>query len=373
VRVSGKPVCFVAAIVACVLVGLIVPSAADPAGQITEVATGGVTAGFSANAGPDGITTGPDGNVWFTEDTGKSIGRITPSGAVSEFSSGITGSSLFDIAPGSDGNLWFTEFASPGIIGKITTAGAITEVATGGVTAGFTAGNVEGITAGPDGNLWFTEPFHPAVARITPSGTVTEFTTGLTADPRFIVTGPDGNLWFTEEGNPGIIGKITTAGAITEVATGGVTAGFTANSDPRHIAVGADGNLWFTEVGGQRLARITTSGVVTEFSAGLSAGVSLEDINGGCDGNLWFTSTAEGSLPEIGRITTAGVITEFSAGLSPGASPYRIVAGPNQNMWFTEVNDPGRIATIGACGAPVPPPTPPSAPAAVVITPAFTG
>ena len=39
---------------------------------------------------PDGIAAGPDGNLWFTEDDGDRIGRITPAGVVTEFSAGIT-------------------------------------------------------------------------------------------------------------------------------------------------------------------------------------------------------------------------------------------------------------------------------------------
>jgi len=31
------------------------------------------------------ITTGPDGNLWFTEEHGNRIGRITPSGLITEF------------------------------------------------------------------------------------------------------------------------------------------------------------------------------------------------------------------------------------------------------------------------------------------------
>ena len=48
-------------------------------------------------------------------------------------------------------------------------------------TSGITGNqNPTSITAGPDGNLWFTESGGPgALARITPLGTVTEFTTGL--------------------------------------------------------------------------------------------------------------------------------------------------------------------------------------------------
>ena len=41
-------------------------------------------------SGPRGITAGPDGNIWFAEDGGNRIGRITPAGVVTEFSAGIT-------------------------------------------------------------------------------------------------------------------------------------------------------------------------------------------------------------------------------------------------------------------------------------------
>src|SRR4051812_37018865 len=34
---------------------------------------------------PAGITTGPDGNLWFAESGAGRIGRMTPSGALTEF------------------------------------------------------------------------------------------------------------------------------------------------------------------------------------------------------------------------------------------------------------------------------------------------
>ena len=43
-------------------------------------------------------------------------------------------------------------------------------------------------------------------------------------------------------------------------------------SQPRAITAGADGNLWFTEPSGNRIGRISPSGAVTEFSAGITAG-----------------------------------------------------------------------------------------------------
>ena len=43
------------------------------------------SAGISAGSRPSGIAAGPDGNLWFTESDASRIGRITPSGVVSEF------------------------------------------------------------------------------------------------------------------------------------------------------------------------------------------------------------------------------------------------------------------------------------------------
>jgi virginiamycin B lyase len=39
----------------------------------------------TSNGGPQGITAGPDGNLWFAEFFGGNIGRITRSGTVTEF------------------------------------------------------------------------------------------------------------------------------------------------------------------------------------------------------------------------------------------------------------------------------------------------
>jgi len=92
-------------------------------------------AGISAGAFPLNITTGPDGNLWFTELDGQRIGRITPRGVVTEFGAGITaGGKPVDIKAGPDGNLWFTERVG-NRIGRITPAGEVTEFSAG-ITAG---------------------------------------------------------------------------------------------------------------------------------------------------------------------------------------------------------------------------------------------
>ena len=186
-------------------------------GTITEFTTGIVA---TPSASPQAITAGPDGNLWFTEFIGalsttagsgvsvvpgslSAIGRITPTGTVTEFTSGITAGAVpIGIAAGPDGNVWFTEW-SGNRIGRITPTGMVTEF-TSGITA---SAGLSGIAAGPDGNLWFTEETNSAIGRITPTGTVTEFTTGIFGfDPQVITAGPDGNMWFTDEDNA--IGRI---------------------------------------------------------------------------------------------------------------------------------------------------------------------
>ena len=230
------------------------------------------------------------------------------------------------ITAGPDGNLWFTE-AGAGRIGNITTNGSITQFQ---LSNSF-AGPGPGITTGSDNNLWFVEAQANKIGKITTAGVVTEYpivtSFEISSTPNDIVSGPDGNLWFTED-NVGKIGKITMAGVITEYA---VPSG--ASSFPAFISAGPDSNLWFTEQNANKIGKITTAGAVTEFSLPASESQPA-GITAGPDGNLWF---AERASSKIGTITTAGAITEFaSAGTL--AAPVGITTGPDGNIWFTEFN-----------------------------------
>ena len=272
--------------------------------------------GITTGSAPWGITSGPDGNLWFTESGLDRVARMTPAGAVTHFSAGITpGSGPTGIVAGRDGNLWFTE---PGIdrVARITPFGAVTEF-----SAGITPGSAPGeITSGPDGNLWFTEPDAERIGRITTAGSVTEFPIGPAvgdgADD--ITAGPDGNVWFTE---PGVnrVGRITPSGSVSEFATG---------TFPTGITAAADGNLWVAQLAAHRLARVTPSGAVVQ-GASLGSDSQAERVAPGRDGNLWITDPGTNRLL---RATLAGAVTAFS-GVS---GPERIAPGPDGNLWFTE-------------------------------------
>ncbi len=117
--------------------------------------------------------------MWFTETATNKIGRITPSGVVTEFSVPTPNSSPNDITAGPDGNLWFGESASAGNkVARITPDGTITEYPLPNANS-----SPRQITTGTDGNVWFLENFGSRIGRVT---------TGVSPDDRRPTLGGSG-------------------------------------------------------------------------------------------------------------------------------------------------------------------------------------
>ncbi len=294
----------------------------------------------TAVAAPFRIHNGPDGNLYFTEQTGNKIGKITPAGSITEYPIPTAASSPAGIRTGPDGNVWFTELAG-NKIGMMTQSGAFIEY-----PVPTAAASPHGIHVGIDGNIWFTEQAGNKIGKITTAGVITEYPVPTAASvPSGIVPGLDGNLYFTEQaGNK--IGRITMAGTITEFLVP------TAASSPGSIAIGPDGNLWFTEEAASKIGMMTTTGVFTEFALPLPA-ATPNLIATGADGNLYFTIQGIGGTGgnKIGQITTAGTITELSIPTA-NSKPAGITSGPDGNIWFTEqnANNIGQIVFTPAQG-----------------------
>ena len=222
------------------------------------------------------------------------------------------------------------------------TTGNVTEFSLPIVNPGYSP-KPDGIAAGADGNLWVAEPGVHKIARVTPTGTVTEFSVPGGLLPTAVTAGPDGNVWFAQRGG---VGSITPAGKATLYKVDGIISS---------ITPGPDGNLWFTENFRGKIGRVTRSGQITLFNIPTRPGANGQSINpltiaAGPDGNLWFTESNPASN-KIGRMTTAGAITEFP--VPTAGSPRGIAAGPDGNLWFvhasTSVED--RVANITPAGA----------------------
>ena len=263
-------------------------------------ATGAVTGEFptlTANAGPAGITS--LGNfLWFTEQNANRIGRIsTITTVIEEFSTGMSGARPNAIVAGADGALYFTERGT-GKLGRV-------DAATGNVTEilNVTLSGPAGIVRGPDDNLWVTESGSDRIGRFNPnSGILTRFQlpNGATAQPTGITVGPDNFIWFTMPAR-NRIGKIDpfNSNAITEYS-----AGIATNSRPNYITTGSDGNLWYTSQSGGRIARVTTGGAIIEFTTGITAGELRGIAADSATESLFLASAAN----KIGKVTNLSQI-----------------------------------------------------------------
>jgi virginiamycin B lyase len=240
-----------------------------------------------------GITSGPEEAVWLAQGFPGTIWRMTASGEFHSYSVppppewGTVGPRT--IAEGPDGALWFTENACRTTcisqIGRISPSGAVTEYPTPHPTSV--------VAAGPDGALWYTNGYPiNSIGRIATDGTVTEYPIPTpNSDPGDITLGPDGALWFTETlGNK--IGRITTTGEISEFAVP------TPNSRPAGITPGPDGGLWFTETASNKIGRIGDRELATLTCAPTTIAVGKPSL---CGIRVFGAST--GGAPAQGRVT----------------------------------------------------------------------
>lgn len=382
---------------------VIPPTSAAPNGGAG--ATSNVTMSefpLEGDTDPVAITVAPDGNAWFLSLA--HVNRITPGGTISSFIGATTlggeapslavYSPANDITIGPDGAVWFTAdppvlFMSPlqcgnlcNVLARIpsnATPGTLAEpvvnldnaqfeesptgLPSTGVVSGpnhdvwvescgghggtldcpggqylavQTSGHVDifgtlpyfdgpvqppqctagsgmcgydgtSITQGSDGAIYIAAtllssgiiPFLPpasAVFRIDATGKITNMF--LVPDATRIANGPDGNLWITQAGTTNAIARMTTSGVLTEFPLP------TKDAQPLGIAQGNDGAVWFTEFKASKVARITTGGVITEFptptaNAGPSGIASLLGECGSGHGRIWFTEATANKIALI--------------------------------------------------------------------------
>ena len=127
------------------------------------------------NSAPTSIVPGPDGNLWVAESDTSRIARVTPGGAVTEFTL-PAGREPIDLAVAS-ALLFFTERAGNRIGRLDPGAGSDAAIQASLVEFGVptAASAPTSIVAGPDGNLWFTENAGDRIGRVTTAGAFVEF------------------------------------------------------------------------------------------------------------------------------------------------------------------------------------------------------
>lgn len=256
----------------CAAVALATISPRAAAGTFARVVAcpGNLEHGANLQAG---IITGPDRNIWGVFQNNAPLGT--------------TGSDYLSIK--TDGTIVFQHdlpagcpqfYANPYMAtGLAEGADRAVYVVAGSPCAGV---NVPGASS--------------AVIRIDAAGNVTNVF--LVPDATRIAAGPDGNLWVTQNGTTNSIARVTPTGTVTEFPIP------TPNAQPLGITEGNDGAIWFTENNAAKIGRITTAGVMTEYPTPTtgSGPYGIASLPGACapgHGLIWFT---EANANKIGKI-----------------------------------------------------------------------
>ena len=239
--------------------------------------------GLTPAAGPTFVAAGPDGNVWFGENSGD-VGRITPDGVITEFDTGIVG--VGPITTGPDGNIWFGRVNNS--IARMSPDGTSRRVPDRNGAAEWDDGR-------SDGNLWFTTQSESRIGRIAMDGTLTLLSKAST------LSAPHGAS--PSDRTSAVVHRVGNQSHRTDLDLGVITESeLLTGPTPGGIAAGPDGALWFTEINGNAVGRITTDFHVTELTTGISAGAGPYGITLGRDGNLWFVESSRSTMPASHRL-----------------------------------------------------------------------
>jgi serine/threonine-protein kinase len=255
--------------------------------------------------GPAGVAVDNNGNVFVADRINHRIRKINTEGVVSTFAgSGVAGAldatgtaAQFEfptqIAIDLNGNIFVAD-AGNHRIRKITSTGVVTTL------AGSTDGFADGV-----GNL--AQFYYPE---------------GVAVDNA-------GNVYVADAGNH-VIRKITAAGVVTTLAGSG-DFGFADGAGnvakfytPCATAVDASGIVYVTEKQGNRIRKVSPTGVVTTLAGNGTLGYAdgpgnLAEFNAvfgvtlDLAGNLYVTDAGNN---RIRKITSAGVVTTFAGSAS---------------------------------------------------------
>jgi virginiamycin B lyase len=307
-------------------------------------------------SGARGITRGFDGFMYFAEDVGNKIGKMTTGGAFTEFAIPTAGAKPFGVLGTSDGNIWFTERGASKIGVFATSTQTFTEYPLPTANAGPTY-----IALGPDGALWFSETAANKLGRIDRNGNISEYPVPTVVAFGFarsaglagLVGYSDGGVWVAENNASSIVRFDVTArtfGAPHWVS--GVP--YVDSAGPTEIVVCPDGQtLCFSEANVGILGQINpTTGVVTlyniyppqQYCPGPGIGCDMPyALVRGADSNLYFTDAGLGRVGQISGVSFEARVFAIPSGL--GSTPDSMSLGPDAQIYFTEyaANKVGRL------------------------------
>jgi virginiamycin B lyase len=292
--------------------------------------------------GPAALTVGPDGNMWYANSVADLIGRVSPSGTITEFPITTGSFAPQNLSIGPDGNLWFTEvgYSGPDFshLARISLDGTITQFPNRNIVheaLGRQTNSLLGYLPFLDGS---------SLVGVNDSGTISEFP--FPSSIPDVVPDAAGNVWAS---SGHFISQMSSSGAFSTFSLGDPNRFLTS------LVKGGDGNVWFVDYlldsssdnsrTAPEIGRITPTGTITEFDVAANQprdAVDISALHSGPDGSLWFleASNGSGSFPSyggpdlVGRIMPNGEITKYALPGGLGVIVNGVVPGPDSNLWF---------------------------------------
>jgi len=235
---------------------------------------------------PVGLAFDTQGNLYVSCQGDYRIRKVTPSGAVSIFSTDIGWPALMDFH---NGNLYVAGYADNRVV----------QVAPDGTASTFVSGltNPGGVAFDKDGNLYVTNINLNTISKVTPGGSISTFvdsTKGLNA-PIGLAFDTNRNLLYVANEEAGTVSTVTLDGVVTTFASGFL--------GPFGLTLDASGNLYVAnwDHGGNSISQVTPAGIVRQYVGGLAwwpCGLAF-DSSGNLFVSTWLGNTIAKIAPPV--------------------------------------------------------------------------
>lgn len=273
------------------------------------------------------------------------IAYISVSGGIQKFTQGAASGTQFvsqananqaeGLALDSAGNLYFATFHAE-IIGKVTPGGSLSTYSSS-TDPGLENGS-EGLTFDSQGNLYTPGNFNNMITRIDTSGVASDFhgpDYGINA-PTSLAFDSTGNL-FIGDGDPsgGRIEVLSTTQQLTYFATGLTPAGVYGDPGIFGLAIDRSNNIYVSDPITNQILKVTPGGSSSVFATGLG---SVRGLAFDAAGNLFAVDNQYMDSPGDNQIL------EFAAGTN------------TPTVFATFSGDPGQYLAVAGDATPTPEP-----------------
>jgi streptogramin lyase len=329
-----KPLLIASFTAALILLGLIL--APVKGAEITEYSLAG-------DYRPRGITVDAGGNIWFTEQMGNRIARLSGT-TIYEWILNTTGSEPWDLTVDKEGNIWLTEYHGQRV--ARFKGGTLMELPllNGKYPVGITVDNNPqfqsvwfAVNDGKNGNGEIGRVYYNVTDKkwviieyeIPPSSSAKRKPYGVAVSP------VDGFIWFTDQGT----GNITYLNPWTLMFKEYKLKDLT-DYKLWGVAVDRSGYVWaaldFTDgTKYDRICRLNPWSGEVVFYEIPTQGADPRGLTIDKDGNVWFTESSKGKVARLNPVDQ--YITEFATP-TPGSYPIGITVGADGStpVYFTE-------------------------------------